>query len=214
MRILRGKDPGPFQKHGDYKPHLQPLFRERCAYCITPDTRNGGLEGMTVDHFLDQKRHPELRLTWANLYYSCVVCNSHYKKDYPTEAEEKAGLRFVDPCKEDPDEHFRMVRDRNTKELCQVHGLTVAANYTIRRLHLNTRKALRDFWRELEQIEKKEELRISQIDKLMGQVDSRVPKGFTSTINSIRQDYELTKETCLGRLASIRSLRPFPISRG
>jgi uncharacterized protein (TIGR02646 family) len=215
MRILRGPDPGPFKKHGEYKPYLQPLFRERCAYCLTPDKLNGGLEGMTVDHFLDQKRYPKLRLAWTNLYYSCVVCNSHYKKDYPTEEEEKAGFRFVDPCKEDPDDHFCMVRDPKTGELCQVRGLSGLANYTIRRLHLNSRRVLRDFWRELEHLEIREMTRINEIDRLLGDLEAEAGcDGRSPAMKAICDDYALTRGAHTGTLTLIRSLRPFPIGTG
>ena len=215
MRILRGPDPGSFKKHGAYKPYLQPLFRERCAYCFAPDNRNGGLEGMTVDHFLDQKHHPELRLAWTNLYYSCVVCNSHYKKDYPTEDEEKAGFRFVDPCKEDPDDHFRMVRDPKTGELCQVRGLSGPANYTIWRLHLNSRKALRDFWRDLEHLEIREVARVNEIDRLLGDLETEASHhGPSHAMKAIRDDYAFARGAHAATLALIRSLRPFPICTG
>jgi uncharacterized protein (TIGR02646 family) len=215
MGILRGPDPGPFKKHGAYKPYLQPLFRERCAYCLAPDNRNGGLEGMTVDHFLDQKHHPELRLAWTNLYYSCVVCNSHYKKDYPTEDEEKAGFRFVDPCKEDPDDHFCMVRDPKTGELCQVRGLSAPAKYAIWRLHLNARRALRDFWRELEHLEIRELTRINEIDRLLGDLEAEAGRhGRSPAMKAICDDYALTRGAHTATLTLIRSLRPFPIGTG
>src|SRR5580698_6290867 len=110
MRIERGTDPGPYTKARDYVIHLRQLFRHRCAYCLTPDDRLGGEEGMKVDHFHPESRRPELRLAWANLYYCCDVCNNR-KSNYPTDIETARGERFVDPCAEDPDEHFRMVRD-------------------------------------------------------------------------------------------------------
>ena len=120
MRIDRGPDPGPLSKHAEYKPHLQGRFRSRCAYCLTHDSRFGGLYCMEVDHFKPVSRYPEVRLAWSNLYYSCRPCNSFYKKDHPTPVEESQGFRFVDPCSEDPDEHFRMVRDPSTRSLCRV----------------------------------------------------------------------------------------------
>ena len=71
---------------------------------------------MTVNHFKPECRFPELRFSWPNLYYACLVCNSHYKKDYPTAEEEAEGKRFIDPSEEDPDDHFRLVRDPNGGE--------------------------------------------------------------------------------------------------
>ncbi len=130
MRIERGRDPGPFCKAAQYKPHLRPLFRRRCAYCLMPDDRLGGEDGMTVDHFRPESRYHDLRLAWANLYYACSVCNSQYKRDYPTLEEERAGKRFVDPCEEDYDDHFRLVPDPVTGALCRVRSLSEAAEYS------------------------------------------------------------------------------------
>ena len=128
MRIKRGQDPGPYSDHrryrSQYKPHLRLLFRCRCAYCLTPDDRLGGEEAMHVDHFKPESRFPELQLAWPNLYYACPVCNSQYKRDYPTAREEAEGKRFVDPCAEDPDDHFRLVCDVYSGEPRQVRALT------------------------------------------------------------------------------------------
>ena len=156
MKIERRSDPGPFSKHSDYKQHLRLLFRCRCAYCLTPDDRLGGEEAMTVDHFKPVARYKDLKLTWSNLYYACIVCNSHYKKDFPSPEEEAAGKRFVDPCSEDPDDHFRLVPDPDTGDLCRVRPLSesVLADYTIYRLKFNQRRFLRDFWREIHQEER------------------------------------------------------------
>src|SRR5438552_1175675 len=102
MKIQRPDDPAPGSKYQQYRQHLQSLFRHRCAYCQTHEKWCGGLDGMTIDHFLPIDRHEHLLHAWVNLYYSCVVCNCHYKKNHPTEMEEKAGNRFIDPCEEDP----------------------------------------------------------------------------------------------------------------
>ncbi len=73
MRIVRGSDPGPFAKYGNYKPYLQPLFRSRCAYCISHEEVMGGYEAMEVDHFRppSQPEFKHLKKEWANLYYAC-----------------------------------------------------------------------------------------------------------------------------------------------
>src|SRR5262249_12983632 len=118
MRILRPDDPAPGSKYRQYKTHLQPVFRFRCAYCQTYETRCGGFEGMTIDHFRPRDRYKHLLHTWSNLYYSCTVCNCRYKKNHPTKVEEAAGERFVDACEEDPDDHFPLVRCPKTNQLC------------------------------------------------------------------------------------------------
>jgi len=138
MRIERGEGPGPFSQPRDYVTHLRVLFRRRCAYCLTPDDRLGGAEGMKVDHFLPESRHPDLRLAWANLYYSCDVCNNR-KGSYPTDEEMAQGERFVNPCAEDPDDHFRMVRDPQYGDFCRIAYRSEPARYSIYRLQFNIR---------------------------------------------------------------------------
>lgn len=213
MRIERGPDPGPFSDPAAYKPHLRPLFRSRCAYCLVPDDRLGGEGGMTVDHFKPQRRYPALRLSWPNLYYACSICNSHYKKDYPTPEEEAEGKRFVDPCEEDPDEHFRLVRDRVTGDRCRVHPLSPAAEYAVFRLKLNGRKSLRDFWRclhheELRLLGKQNEIRQRLED--CSQLTRR--HGPSEELRSLRSDYEWQLSASLEELDIVRLLRPFPVA--
>jgi uncharacterized protein (TIGR02646 family) len=212
MRIVRGPEPGPFSDHRAYKPHLRPLFRSRCAYCLTPDDRLGGEEGMTVDHFKPQRRYPELRLSWSNLYYACSICNSHYKKNYPTPEEEATGKRFVDPCEEDPDEHFRLVRDRETGDRCRVHALSPAAEYVIFRLKLNRRKSLRDFWRLLQHkelclLERQNEIRrrLEDCSQLLRR------QGPSEALQRLRTDYESRLTASQKELDTVRLLRPFPV---
>ena len=148
MIIDRGADPGPFSQPRDYVSHLREVFRRRCAYCLTPDDRLGGEEGMKVDHFMPESRHADLRLAWTNLYYCCDVCNNR-KSNYPTPAEIDNGMRFVDPCVEDPDNHFRLIKDRRSGDFCSVKSVSSTAEYEVKRLQFNRRPFLRDFWRGL-----------------------------------------------------------------
>lgn len=214
MRIERGQDPGPFSRHTQYKSHLQHVFRRRCAYCLTPDHWNGGFDGMTVDHFRPVTRYPDLRLNWSNLYYSCFPCNSHYKKDHPTAEEEAQGLRFVDPCREDPDNHFRMTRDPKTGDLCRVRPLSQPARYTERILRFNERKALRDFWRELDQLQHKTMARIDEIKSALENVRLHLQHcGVSEEIQAIRSDYEHQLQEQQNSLDRILSTRPFPVAQ-
>ena len=119
MRIIRNADPGPFDDYGKYKPHLQPLFRHRCAYCLSHEDHMGRFDAMEVDHFRPTGR-PEfahLKCAWGNLYYCCRRCNQHKSSKWPNAHELEDGIRFVDPCDEDPDEHFRATRDESGKEV-------------------------------------------------------------------------------------------------
>ena len=211
MRIERGGDPGPFTDHRDYKPHLRLLFRERCAYCLTPDDCTGGLEGMTVDHFRPQSRYPELRGTWTNLYYACGICNSHYKRDRPTDDEERAGERFVNVCAEESDDHFRLSIDQSNGDHCKIVAVTAAARFSIHALHLDRRKGLRDFWRELDKCERRQQHMLQTFNGLIAHLDANAHDLDPSDVQELRHECASCRDECSQRLKEIRNRRPFPI---
>ena len=215
MRMERGPDPGPFKNPSDYKrkykPFLRSLFRCRCAYCQLPDDRFQAEEGATVDHFKPEGRYPDLRFDWSNLYYACPVCNTHYKKHYPTLSEEAQGKRFVDPCAEDPDDHFRLAWDERTGCFSRIRHLTLAAEYTVFRLKLNDRPSLRDYWREIHQEEKTLTKRLGEIEDCLCDCVDVASKLNDPQIESLRSDYESQRVVCVQEIERIRSLRPFPI---
>jgi len=197
MIIDRGAAPGPFSKPRDYVSQLREVFRRRCAYCLTPDTRCQGEEGMKVDHFMPESRHPDLLLSWTNLYYCCDVCNNR-KSNYPTLAEINNGKRFVDPCIEDPEDHFRLAIEPGTGDYCLVASLSLAAEYEVQRLQFNRRQFLRDFWRELSAEERNW---IAQRNSVIELCD-----GVTHEDENVRW---LSTE-CDRRLSNLRDLWPFP----
>jgi hypothetical protein len=181
---------------------------------LAPDDRLGGEEGMTVDHFKPVAigRYPHLRLAWSNLYYACSICNSHYKRDYPKPEEEAEGKRFVDPCEEDPDDHFRLVCDSNMDEPCRVHPLSASAEYTTFRLKFNYRKALRDFWRSLHH----EELRLlAREDEIRQGLEACThlicANGLNDELKYLQADYERQRAAVLDELEATRQRRPFPV---
>jgi len=211
MRVERGGDPGPYRHYGQYKSRLREIFRYRCAYCLTPEERCGGSDSMTVDHFHPQSRYPHLRLSWINLYYACIVCNSHYKKEYPTVEEERAGFRFVDPCAEDPDEHFRLSRDPTTKRLCIVRPLTDPAKYTALKLRFNERKSLRDFWVEIEKSEREVLDNLQAVSQIRDNLNAAAAG--TRPIKWQREALSQCEQLLIDmqrRLQTIRGQRPFP----
>jgi uncharacterized protein (TIGR02646 family) len=211
MRIQRSDDPAPGSKYPQYKPHLQPLFRSRCAYCQTHERWRGGFEGMTVDHFLPRDRYENLLHSWPNLYYSCTACNCFYKKDHPTAAEEEAGDRFVDPCAEDPDDHFRLVRCAKTNQLCCIKALSDPGRFTLKILKFHVRAQLRDHWRELELVEQKELENLSSIDLSIDQLNILIgQKGASSETESVMTCLSQQRKAAIERLEYIVSQRPFP----
>ncbi len=211
MRIQRPDDPAPGSKYAQYKPHLQPLFRYRCTYCQTHEKWRGGFEGMTVDHFLPRDRYQHLLHEWSNLYYSCTACNCYYKKDHPTEAEEAAGDRFVDPCQDDPDDHFRLVRCPKTNQLCCIKALSDAGQFTLKILKLHARPQLRDHWRELELAERKERKNLHSIETSIRKLNIVIEKkGASPETASVLSCLSEQWKAALERLDDIVAQRPFP----
>jgi uncharacterized protein (TIGR02646 family) len=176
------------------------LFRRRCAYCLTPDDRLGGEEGMKVDHFHPEARRKDLRLAWSNLYYCCDACNNR-KSDHPKGKEAAQGFRFVDPCAEDPDDHFRLVREPESGDFCRVAHLSEPAQYTIRRLQFKQRRFLRDFWRELDAAERKLTEQLQSVLDLQAKFQELDPAA------------ETLLAQCANELSRVHERRPFPLKR-
>ena len=213
MRIVRGSDPGPVAKYGDYKPHLQPLFRFRCAYCISHEEVMSGYDAMEVDHFRPRSR-PEfehLKKEWTNLYYACHLCNGNGGKSnhWPTTEQHALGLRFIDPCEEDPDDHIRLTLHPKTDELSCLRHLTPVGRYTIEKIRLN-RKQLVDIRRELARKEGDEGAALNRtrqrIEWLANDVKER---GSTSNAEAVLRSLQEEKQRILRRMEELRSRRPF-----
>jgi hypothetical protein len=213
MRIIRGSDPGPVTKYGDYKPYLQLLFRSRCAYCISHEEKLGGYDAMEVDHFRPWGRteFKHLKKEWANLYYACRGCNLHKSNHWPTTDQESRGLRFIDPCNEDPDDHIRLTRHLKTGELSWLRPLTPVGRYTIDKIRLN-RKQLVDIRRELARRESEERTSLDrnreQIERLTNDVEER---GSTSDVEAVLCSLRDEQRRILSRIEELRSRRPFLI---
>lgn len=206
MRIIRNTDPGPFNEYGTYKPHLQRLFRDRCAYCLSHEKLMGRFDAMEVDHFRPTGRagFAHLKLAWANLYYCCRRCNQHKSSKWPNAHELGKGLRFVDPCEEDPDEHFRLTRDESGDQDGKIASKTSAGRYSIAEIRLN-RKQLIDIRRDLVRAERAARERLNSIDALISSLGA--PAQSASGIAELKK---LRKQEWKS-LEEIQALRPFPL---
>ncbi|MDA1018570.1 MAG: hypothetical protein O3A00_29445, partial [Planctomycetota bacterium] len=120
------------------------------------------------------------------------------KSNYPTPEEEQSGKRFVDPCAEDPDDHFRLVRDSATGDYCQVAWLSPPAEYEVKKLQFNRRPFLRDFWRELNAAERSLISRHSHVLSLCSELDQ------------INEDASWLLSECDHGLEENREQWPFP----
>lgn len=213
MIIERGPDPGPFGHYREYKQYLRPLFRQRCAYCQTHDDHLGGIEHMTVDHFRP-RRHKDLIHTWTNLYYSCSVCNEHYKRDHPDADEEERGIRFMDVCEEDPAAQICLVRERRSRSYCKARGKTAVGHYTVRTLHFNFRLGLRDYWRTIEANARTARSDLRQADKILSSARRLLQRfGVSDDLRETMAHAQKVKDSIEQRLIELLARRPFPIEK-
>ena len=207
MRIIRDTAPGPFSDYSKYKPFLQPLFRSRCAYCLSHEDQMSRFDAMEVDHFRPKGR-PEfahLGLAWANLYYCCRRCNQHKSSKWPNSAERAQGLRFVDPCEEDPDEHFRLTRDESGNEDGKIASETQAGRYSIAKIRLN-RQQLIDIRLDIAREERTAREQLNLIDGLLSSLGTRAQR--SSHIAMLEELHENASKS----LEHIQALRPFPLA--
>jgi hypothetical protein len=138
MSFQRSPDVPHFNDYRAYREFLRRDFRFRCAYCLTHERFFQGGDGGAIDHF--RPLHPpeetgkdfsHLRNTYANLYWTCGVCNNIKGNRWPTDEEYEDGLRFLDPCVEDHEDHWYMSPNG------RVTPLTTIGQYTTAHLNLN-----------------------------------------------------------------------------
>ena len=135
MLFTRKETPPRFLSYTAYKPHLRRDFLLRCAYCLIHEAHFGGLRNFHIDHFQPKGKFPDLTLEYANLYYSCSVCNTTKGEHWPSAEEATAGYCFADPCAVDPyQEHFGLDVDG------ELRPYTKVGKYTIEHLRLNRRQ--------------------------------------------------------------------------
>ena len=104
----------------------------RCAYSCQHLKRAGGLKAMEIDHFNPHLKG-KLIQQYANLFLATRHCNAAKGDAWPTRAEQRLGLRFLNPCVElDYGEHI--FEDPVTHLLV---GVTPAGRFHIRMLDLN-----------------------------------------------------------------------------
>jgi len=151
----RQEKPPRLKKYQDYKPYLRRDFHHRCAHCLIHEAHYGGLRNYHVDHFQPKRRFPQLTLTYTNLYYACGLCNT-FKGDYwPSSKQLKSGLRFVDPCQEDPyGTHFDVVEQDGSLQI-----LTDVGRYTVVHVRLDRNQLRKHRRREIEERQKCQEAR-------------------------------------------------------
>jgi hypothetical protein len=119
-------------------PFLRADFEGRCAYSMQHESRPG-LTSMEVDHF-----NPTLpthsRNKYANLFFSTRHCNNAKCGHWPTSAQIRKDIRFLNCC-EEWDYGLHIFEDDQTHRL---FGSTPAGRYHIRMCDLNAPHFLRE----------------------------------------------------------------------
>lgn len=89
----------------DVRDALGRLFHGKCAYCESQIKHIGYPH---IEHFRPKDSFPKCCFEWENLLSSCPVCNGKGWKGtkFPDAA---AGGTFINPCVDDPNEHFDFI---------------------------------------------------------------------------------------------------------
>lgn len=140
MIFLRSPDVLALDDYEAYRPLLRRDFDHRCAYCLRHEFFFGGGEAGEIDHHRPRHLFPAQVNEYRNLYWTCRKCNAIKGGKWPSAVQWGQGLRFLDPCAEDPDDHWQAHADGT------LTALTPAGRYTIRQTRLD-RPALAEFRR-------------------------------------------------------------------
>ena len=135
-RVKRGKGPKTKMKDWNYRaralPFLMEDFDSRCGYSMRHSIR-GGEECLEVDHFNPTLKHSR-RNAYTNMILAFRTCNNRKRDNWPTSAQRKAGVRFLNPTKEH-DYGSHIFEDWNTGKLV---ATSPAGYYHIEMLGLNS----------------------------------------------------------------------------
>lgn len=116
---------------------LKIMFHGKCGYC---ESYIEHVSDPHIEHYRPKSRFPALTFDWNNLLLACGKCNSTpYKGDKFPEANE--GGPIVNPCIDNPEDHFGFIYDIQAK-LATVVAKTTRGRTTEKLLGLN-RNALR-----------------------------------------------------------------------
>ena len=111
---------------------LAKSFFGKCAYCESHITH---VDYGHIEHFVPKSLEPSLTFQWSNLFLACGICNgpAHKGDKFP---ESEDGGPLVNPCDDEPLDHFRFEFDPKTM-LASVDGITRRGKVTERILGLN-----------------------------------------------------------------------------
>jgi uncharacterized protein (TIGR02646 family) len=105
------------------------MFGAKCCYC---EAKVDAVSHRHVEHFRPQSIYPRLAYEWSNLLFACERCNSTHKRDQfpvgpsevqavantadPCDPNEDDDALLIDPCRDDPAEHFEFAFDERVED--------------------------------------------------------------------------------------------------
>jgi hypothetical protein len=137
--------------------------------------RAGGKKCVEVDHFRPKGKN---RNHYSNLFPATRHCNGAKGQTWPTAADQRDGIRFLNPCKE-ADYGTQIFEDANTHELV---GVNAAARFHIICCDLNAEHLI---------AERRDR---AQIRKALSQTPATITgslKGFAESLLALRKQLEL-----------------------
>ena len=188
----RREAPPDFSSYQKYRPFLRRDFLARCAYCERTGQYLGGEEAFEVEHFRPKAKSPDLICAHGNLYYVCRKCNGHKSETWPSENQLALGMRFADPCAEDPYAHHLRERENGALDPLTSYGV-----YSSRHIRLDRDELQR--WRRLRAEARVDSPRLTAIaellDKLISLTDAMAPqhKEMVHNAAAIRRRIEESK---------------------
>ena len=84
---VRRHGPYGYKDYESYRDWLRDEFRFRCVFCLRREQWGPEVGNWDIDHLAPQHSHPQRKLDYENLLYTCHTCNST-----------KKGKRVPDPC--------------------------------------------------------------------------------------------------------------------
>lgn len=109
------------KKQSNYQRHKDDLkrdFNSCCGYCGSPDVVFGGRSGFQIDHFAPKSKFEHLENEYANLIYSCPICNRGKSNKWPSSSESipvNGSEGFYHPCSDEYDDNL----NRNSQGVIQ-----------------------------------------------------------------------------------------------
>lgn len=98
-------------KHDEVRETLETMFHGKCAYC---EAYIKHIDFGDIEHFYPKAKYPLCAIKWLNLLFACAKCNQENKSDnFPLDTDDNP--LFVNPCDDEPSDHFRFEFDTITK---------------------------------------------------------------------------------------------------